>query len=309
MCSPAGMHSVSKSKKPFLKPHCVRASIFLMVVATAPAARAGAKCCAHAHGEVTIEVNELSAEGELPVKTLPCRVERIEKIHDVAILRLKLPATERLQFKAGQYIDILLKDGNKRSFSIANAPHDDAVIELHIRHQAGGNFSEFVFNQLKERDMMRFKGPLGAFYLREDSDKPILLLASGTGFAPIKGIVEHALHQGSKRPMVLYWGARTRADLYQLELAERWQAEHPELFRLVAVLSEARADDAWSGRSGFVHQAVLDDFTDLSAYQVYACGAPVMVESAHREFIGQRQLPEVEFFSDAFFLAKDMQNR
>jgi CDP-4-dehydro-6-deoxyglucose reductase len=266
-------------------------------------------CCAHAEGDVTIEANELSSAGQVQIKTLPCRVESIEKMHDVAVLRLKLPVSERLQFLAGQYIDILLKDGNKRSFSIANAPHDDAHIELHIRHQPGGNFSGYVFNQMKEREIMRFKGPLGSFFLREDSDAPIILLASGTGFAPIKGMVEHALHHGSKRPMTLYWGARTLPDLYMHALAERWQAEHPDVFRYVPVLSEAQEEDQWSGRCGFVHQAVLDDFADLSGYQVYACGAPVMVEAAHRAFIAERGLPEDAFFSDAFFLAKDMQSK
>lgn len=265
-------------------------------------------CCAHPKGDVTIEVNELASD-DLPIKTLPCRVETIEKVHDVAILRLKLPVSERLQFRAGQYIDILLKDGRKRSFSIANAPHDDAFIELHIRHQVGGSFSDYVFNQMKPREIMRFKGPLGTFFLREDSDKPVILLASGTGFAPIKGIVEHALHQGSRRPMVLYWGARTRADLYLSALAEQWQAQHGDVFRYVPVLSDAQPGDAWTGRTGFVHQAVLDDLADLSGYQVYACGAPVMVEAAHRSFIGERGLPEQDFFSDAFFLSKDMQAR
>jgi CDP-4-dehydro-6-deoxyglucose reductase, E3 len=264
-------------------------------------------CRAHAKGDVTIEASELASAGQIQIKTLPCRVDSIEKIHDVAVLRLKLPVSERLQFLAGQYVDILLKDGNKRSFSIANAPHDDAFIELHIRHQPGGNFSGYVFNQMKVREIMRFKGPLGSFFLREDSDAPIILLASGTGFAPIKGMVEHALHHGSQRRMTLYWGARSQADLYMHELALRWHDEHPDMFRYVPVLSEPRAEDQWDGRTGFVHQAVLDDFSDLSDHQVYACGAPVMVEAAHRSFISERGLPEGEFFSDAFFLAKDMQ--
>lgn len=266
-------------------------------------------CCARPQGDVTIEATVLSSSGEITIKTLPCRVESIEKVHDVAILRLKLPVSERLQFRAGQYIDILLKDGKTRSFSLANAPHDDAFLELHIRYQPGGQFSDYVFNQMKPREIMRFKGPLGSFYLREDSEAPIILVASGTGFAPIKGIIEHALHQGLQRPMTLYWGARSRPDLYLSSLAEQWQAEYPELFRYVPVLSEPTAEDGWSGRTGFVHQAVLDDFDDLSAVHVYACGVPIMVESAHRSFISERGLPESAFFSDAFFLAKDMQAR
>ncbi|EEG10505.1 CDP-6-deoxy-delta-3,4-glucoseen reductase [Pseudogulbenkiania ferrooxidans] len=262
-------------------------------------------CCAKPQGDLTIEVREVTGIGDIPVKTLPCRVEKIEKLHDVAVLKLKLPVSERLQFHAGQYIDILMKDGKKRSFSIANAPHDDAFLELHIRHQPGGSFSEYVFTQMKEREIMRFKGPLGTFFLREDSDKPIVFVASGTGFAPIKGIVEHALHSGITRPMVFYWGARTKADLYMADLAEQWQASNAN-FTYIPVLSEALPEDNWTGRTGFVHQAVLDDFDDLSGHQVYACGAPVMVEAAHRSFTRELGLPEDEFFSDAFFLSKDM---
>lgn len=266
-------------------------------------------CCAKPVGaELTIEAREVTGIGDIQIKTLPCRVEKIEKMHDVAVLKLKLPVSERLQFMAGQYIDILMKDGKKRSFSIANAPHDDSFIELHIRNQPGGSFSEYVFTQMKEREIMRFKGPMGSFFLREESDKPIIYVASGTGFAPIKGIVEHAIHNGINREMVLYWGARTKADLYMAELAGKWQAENPN-FTFIPVLSEALPEDNWPGRTGFVHQAVLDDFADLSGYQVYACGAPIMVESAHKSFISERKLPEEEFFSDAFFLAKDMAGR
>ncbi|UGA39318.1 CDP-6-deoxy-delta-3,4-glucoseen reductase [Chromobacterium haemolyticum] len=256
-------------------------------------------------GDITIEAREVAGAGDIQIKTLPCRVEKIEKIHDVAVLKLKLPVSERLQFKAGQYIDILMKDGKKRSFSIANAPHDDAFLELHIRHQPGGSFSDYVFSQMKEREIMRFKGPLGSFFLREDSDKPILFVASGTGFAPVKGIIEHAIHSGIQREMVFYWGARTKADLYMAELAGAWQAQNPNI-TFIPVLSDALPTDEWAGRTGFVHQAVLEDFENLSGYQVYACGAPLMVEAAHGSFTRERGLPEDEFFSDAFFLSKDM---
>ncbi|MCQ4145530.1 CDP-6-deoxy-delta-3,4-glucoseen reductase [Vogesella sp. AC12] len=262
-------------------------------------------CCARPQGDLTIEVRELAGIGDIQIKTLPCRVESIEKIHDVAVLKLKLPVSERLQFMAGQYIDILMKDGKKRSFSIANAPHDDAFIELHIRNQPGGTFSEYVFNSMKEKEIMRFKGPLGSFFLREDSDKPIIMVASGTGFAPIKGIIEHAIHHGITRPIVFYWGARTPHDLYMAEQAGQWQAQNANI-TFIPVVSEALPEHNWLGRSGFVHQAVLDDFDDLSGYQVYACGAPIMVEAAHKSFIAERKLPEDEFFSDAFFLSKDM---
>lgn len=262
-------------------------------------------CCAETQGDLTVEVREVKTGSDIQVKTLPCRVESIQRVHDVAVLKLKLPVSERLQFMAGQYIDILMKDGKRRSFSLANAPHDDSALELHIRHMPGGSFSEYVFHQMKEKEIMRFQGPLGSFFLNEDSDKPILLLASGTGFAPVKAIVEQALHAGVTRKMVLYWGARQAADLYMNELPQAWQAAH-ENFSYVPVLSEPAAEDHWQGRTGLVHQAVLDDFADLSGWEVYACGAPVMVEAAHSSFIGERQLPADAFYSDAFFLSKDM---
>ncbi|HET7832261.1 MAG TPA: CDP-6-deoxy-delta-3,4-glucoseen reductase [Gallionella sp.] len=255
-------------------------------------------CCAKPRSDLVIECREVSAIRDIPVKTMPCRVQKMEKLaDDVMVLQLKLPASEHLQFLAGQYIDILLPDQKARSFSLANAPHQDDVLELHIRNIPGGMFTGLVFNQMKERDILRFKGPLGTFFLREDSDKPIIFVASGTGFAPVKAIIEHALHIGLKRPIQFYWGARIRADLYMLELAQQWEARG---IRFTPVLSEPLPGDNWQGRTGFVHQAVLDDCADLSGHEVYVCGTPVMVEAAHRDFIKLRGLPEEAFFSDAF---------
>ncbi|WP_428825971.1 CDP-6-deoxy-delta-3,4-glucoseen reductase [Azonexus sp. IMCC34842] len=257
-------------------------------------------CCATAKSDLVIECKQLGSVNDIPVKTLPSRIEKLEKLApDVIEMHLRLPANERLQFWAGQYIDILLKDGKKRSFSLANAPHDDAVLQLHIRHVAGGLFTEQVFSTMKVRDILRFNGPHGSFYLREDSSKPMILLAGGTGFAPIKAIVEHAIAEQCQRPIHIYWGAKARVDLYQNTLAEQWAGEHANI-TYVPVLSEPAASDAWSGRTGFVHQAVLADFPDLSGYQVYACGAPVMIDVARRDFTTTRQLPEEEFFADAF---------
>lgn len=257
-------------------------------------------CQAKPLTDLTIEAREIGAAGELPIKKLPCRVQRIDRpSHDVAVLSLSLPANERLQFLAGQYLEIIMRDGKRRAYSMGNAPEDDSHIELHVRNMANGAFTDYVFNKMKERDILRFEGPLGTFFLREDSDKPIVFLASGTGFAPIKSILEHAFHIGVQRQMVLYWGARTRADLYLLDLPLKWQAEHDN-FSFVPVLSDSPPEDGWTGRTGLVHQAVMQDFPDLSAYQVYACGVPIMVESAHRDFIAKCRLPEDEFFSDAF---------
>ena len=258
-------------------------------------------CCARPVSDVVIECHEVSTLKDIPVKTLPCRVHKLEKLaDDVMVLYLKLPASERLQFLAGQYIDIMMKEGKPRSFSLANAPHDDEFLQLHIRNIPGGTFSEHVFTTMKERDILRFKGPLGTFFLREDSDKPILFVASGTGFAPTKAIIEHALHIGVKRPMCVYWGGRKLSDLYMLDLARQWETHG---IKFIPVLSEAPAEDQWQGKTGFVHQAVLEDYSDLSGYQTYVSGSPVMVEAAHRDFTTSRGLPESEFFSDAFTFA------
>jgi CDP-4-dehydro-6-deoxyglucose reductase len=220
------------------------------------------------------------------------------------VMKIKLPANERLQYLAGQYIDFQLKGGKSRSYSLANPPHDDALLELHIRHVPGGLFSDQVFSTLKERDILRLKGPLGSFFIRDDSDKPIIFIAGGTGFAPIKGMLEHAFSEHTDRELVLYWGVRSLKDLYMAELPQQWLAEHPN-FSFIPVLSRPEPGDRWQGRIGFVHEAVLADFADLSGYQVYACGAPVMVDSARDSFVKTRKLPEDEFFADAFVYAAD----
>jgi CDP-4-dehydro-6-deoxyglucose reductase len=267
-------------------------------------------CQAQPLTDIVIECREIAGVKDVQIKMLPCRVQKMNRVAaDVMVLHLKLPANERLQFLAGQYIDILLKDGaakaesgqpalmSRRSFSMANPPHDDEFLELHLRNY-GGPFSEHVFSRMKERDILRFEGPFGTFFLREGGAKRILFVASGTGFAPIKAMIEHALHAGSRRPMTLYWGCRVRSDLYMNELAERWHADHG--IRYVPVLSEALPSDDWTGRTGFVHRAVMEDLPDLSEYQVYACGAPPMVEAAHKDFTTQCGLPEDEFYSDSF---------
>lgn len=265
-------------------------------------------CCAKAQSDLVIESREIRSTRDVPVKTLPARVEKLTRAApDVMIMELKLPASERLQFFAGQYIEILLKNGRRRAFSLANAPHDDSCLQLHIRHMPGGQFTDAVFSTMKERDMLRFNGPHGSFFLREESDKPMLLVAGGTGFAPIKAIVEHAIAEKSTRPMAIYWGGRARADLYLQSLAEQWALDHPNI-SFVPALSDSPASEGWAGRSGLVHAAAMQDFPDLSRYQAYVCGSPAMVAAARRDFVGQCRLPENEFFADSFELANDGTN-
>ena len=263
-------------------------------------------CVAKPLSDVAIESREIGAVKDIVVKKLPCRVHKIERVtDDVVILQLKLPANERLQFLAGQYIEFILKDGTRRSFSMANAPHDDEFLQLHVRHVPGGSFTDHVFNTMKERDILRFEGPLGSFFLHE-SDKPIVFVASGTGFAPIKAIIEWAFKHEIGRPMTLYWGGRRPQDLYLDALARQWAAEYPALFEYIPVISDALPEDQWTGRTGFVHRAVMADMPDLSGVQVYACGVPIMVESARRDFTHERGLPIDEFFADSFTTQADL---
>ena len=265
-------------------------------------------CCAMPQSDVVIEAREVLGVGDFPIKKLPSRVAKLERVtDDVMILSLQLPATERMQFKAGQYIEFLLKDGKRRAYSMATAPHSDELLALHIRHMPGGLFTDQVFGTLKEKDILRFEGPLGTFFLREDSQKPIVMLASGTGFAPIKAMIDHWAHQESTRPITLYWGGRRPADLYMNALCEEWAKTLPN-FRYMPVISDALPEDNWTGRTGFVHKAVMQDLQNLSDYQVYACGAPIMVESAQRDFVAECQLPNEEFFADSFTSEADLVN-
>ncbi len=260
-------------------------------------------CCATPQTDCVVEARSVPGAGEYPVLKLPSRVLSITRPSaDVAVLRLQLPANQNLQYRAGQYVEFILQGGARRSYSMANAPHllgSPPAIELHVRHMPGGRFTDHVFGAMKEKDILRMEGPFGSFFLREESVKPLVLLASGTGFAPIKAIIEHMQHKAITRPAVLYWGARRPADLYLHDWALQAATEMTNL-RYVPVVSEAAPEDDWHGRTGFVHQAVMQDFPDLSGLQVYACGAPVMVESAERDFVAQCGLPREEFYADAF---------
>ena len=255
-------------------------------------------CCAVPRSDLEIEYEPIDAAAVATVQTYVGRVHSMERLSDeVMQLMVSLPAGENLRFVAGQYINILLADGQRRAFSFANPPHQSEYIELHVRLIAGGRFTTYVFNQMKVGDDLRFEGPLGSFYLRE-SKRPIIFVAGATGFAPIKSIVEDAFHRGMRRPMLLYWGVRRPKDLYLMGLAERWQQEHDN-FKFVPVLSEPKPEDQWQGRSGLVHAAILSDFPDLNGYEAYVCGSAKMVDTAFPAFL-ERGLSEEYCFSDAF---------
>ena len=261
-------------------------------------------CRATAHTDVVLESRNVTDESAFPVRKMPSRVSLLDKKSaDVMLVRLQLPATEPLRYHAGQYLEFILRDGSRRAYSMATAPHTQQdtgpSVELHIRHMPGGKFTDQVFGTLKERDILRCEGPFGSFYLREDSTKPIVMLASGTGFAPIKALIEQLRFKASDRPVTLYWGGRRPSDLYLHDWVVQQAAEMPNL-RYLPVVSNALPEDDWTGRTGFVHQAVLDDFADLSGHQVYACGAPIVVDSAQRAYVAERGLPAEEFYADAF---------
>ena len=277
-------------------------------------------CCAQARSDLVVEVQEVAGFGDYPVRKMPCRITHIDRpAPDVVLVTLQLPASERLQFRAGQFLEFTLADGSRRCYSIATAPHADEPLSIHVRHMPGGVFTDALFGSaakpIKERDILRLEGPLGTFFLRTDSDRPIVLLASGTGFAPIKAIAESIFHLGlnrgdpangrKARPVVLYWGARARRDLYMAALPEAWAKEQPN-FRYIPVLSDTVPEDGWTGRQGLVHEAVMQDLPDLSHYEVYACGAPVMVEAAHRDFVARCGLPSDQFLADAFTSKADV---
>jgi CDP-4-dehydro-6-deoxyglucose reductase len=272
-------------------------------------------CCGVPQSDVVLESRQVSQEGSFPIKKMPVRVRQMSKVSDdVMVVHLQLPANDNFAFHPGQYVEFLLRDGDRRSYSMANAPQAvvpaaegqaaaGPSVELHIRHMPGGKFTDHVFGAMKEKDILRVEGPYGSFYLREDSSKPIILLASGTGFAPIKAVIEHMQNKDIQRPAVLYWGGRRPGDMYLNDWVMDKLALMPHL-RYVPVISDATAQDAWTGRTGFVHRAVLQDFPDLSGHQVYACGAPIVVDSARRDYT-QAGLPEEEFFADAFTSAAD----
>ena len=263
-------------------------------------------CKARARTDLRLATRPVEIPDNIRIRRLPCRVEGIDRLtHDVIALRLRLPGFEPFEFLPGQYVDILLSQGRRRSFSMANPPHEPGVLELHVRHVPGGDFTTRVFERLKVKELLRLEGPLGQFYLREDSPRPLLLVAGGTGFAPIKSILRHVYEAGdaSPRPARLYWGVRAARDLYDQALLRRWEAEQPG-FEFTPVLSEPAPGDAAEWRRGLVHAEVLADRPDLASHDVYVCGPPPLIEAARVAFAA-RGLPPEQLFFDSFEFAAD----
>lgn len=256
-------------------------------------------CQTTAREDLVIEAQVIDAVHDIPVRILPCRVAKMTRLaHDVMGLSLTLAQNQRLQYLAGQYIDILLKDGRRRSFSLANAPYSDETLELQIRHVPDGFFTTHVFKKMKERDLLRFRGPLGTFFLREDSKRPIIMVAGGTGLAPIEAMLEYMFHNNIDRPVHLFWGVRAKEDLYREQRLSGWASEHDN-FAFTPVLSEPREEDHWSGKTGWVHEAVLEQYPDLGDYEVYASGPPVMIDAVKKAFF-EKGLKQEYLYSDSF---------
>ena len=255
-------------------------------------------CQARARSNLVVEVRQIASVSDVEIKTLPCRIERMERpAQDVMRLFLRLPAVEAFRFQPGQYLDILLADEQRRSFSIASPPHDAAMLELHVRHAPGGAFTTPLFERTGVGALLRVEGPLGQFVYRA-SDAPLLLIAGGTGYAPIKAILRHVLETGIARPVQLYWGVRDLADLYEATNLQTLRARYPRL-RFSPVLSDPRSAPTTDLRRGWVHEAVLADHADLSPFDIYVAGPPALVEAARAQF-PSRGADEQRLLFDSF---------
>ncbi|MDX3905190.1 MAG: 2Fe-2S iron-sulfur cluster-binding protein [Pigmentiphaga sp.] len=256
-------------------------------------------CQAKPCSDLQVAVRDIARRDPQASKTVAAKVYRLTRAaHDVTVLQLRFPAGTRVRFKAGQYLHVQMEDGTIRHFSMANAPQQNDGVELHVRHVPGGKFSEYLASSVSTGQILDVSLPYGDFYLR-DSDKPAVLVASGTGFAPIKSVVEDAVKRKLSRPMTLYWGTRRAEDMYMADLPRKWADKYP-WFKFVPVLSDDPVPEGWDGRTGFVHQAVLDDYASLADCEVYACGAPAMISAARQSFVHDRGLPQDAFYCDAF---------
>ncbi|MFO7304384.1 MAG: FAD-binding oxidoreductase [Gammaproteobacteria bacterium] len=239
------------------------------------------------------------------IKNLPSRIERLDRLApDVMAVFLRILAREQFNYLAGQYLDIMLPQNRRRSFSIANPPHDAELLELHVRRVSRGEFTQQLFSGAAANTLIRIEGPLGQFWFREESRRPALLIGGGTGYAPLRAMLRHLLERGDRRPLHLYWGAQSRVDLYEDALVREWTARYPN-FKYTPVLSNPRPEDAWDGRTGLVHKAVLEDHVDIAEFDVYTAGPPAMIEAIRHEFIA-RGLPRDQLFFDSFDFAPDV---
>jgi len=257
-------------------------------------------CQAIPLSDVVIDVDEVMGGADIRIKMLPCRVGKLEKLaDDVVRMYLNLPKSQEFNYIAGQYIDIIMKDGQRRSFSIANQPaaSKEEGLELHIRHVPDGHFTPRVFDSMKERDLLRMEGPFGTYFMQTEVERPIIMVAGGTGFSPVKGLIDQAMATDPNYQIHLFWGARDEQDLYLDGLVREWQSQYPN-FTYTPVLSDS-SSDSWAGATGWVHQEVEKHFEDVSNHDVYASGPPVMIDAVRNALL-PRGMDTANFFFDSF---------
>ena len=254
-------------------------------------------CCAKTADDITLDVAELPVRPIGAAFRRPARVVAMARpSRDVAMVTLKVPPNAAIRFRPGQYISLLGDDGRLHAFSIANAPRPDATLQLHIGRIPNGRFTTHVHERMSVGDIVRFEGPFGEFgFADEPTPRPAILLAGGTGIAPIKAMLEAAARETVPREIHVYWGSRHKDGLYALDDIAAIKAAS-----VTPVLSETMAEDLWRGRVGLVHRAVMADFPDLSRFDVYACGSPGLIDTAFLDFTRDAGLPPECFFADAF---------
>lgn len=268
-------------------------------------------CQANPRSDLMVDADEIVGLENIAPRKTPCRIIAMERMApDVMLVRLRLPLNENIRYFPGQHLIFDLGDGSKREYSMAGVcrPEGMTELELHIRHVPGGAFTDRLFNEMAVRELMRIEVPLGTFFLRPEGSSHVTMLATGTGFAPIKAMVEHAIATGeiARRACTLYWGGREEADLYLSALARRWAEEHPT-FTFVPVLS--RPNDQWRGRVGYVQDRMIEDHPDLSGHDVYACGSPAMITAAAQRFEALGGQAPANFYADEFLTAADRAER
>lgn len=263
-------------------------------------------CQAEPTEDLVICVREIEAVRDVQVRKIPVRVaEKTLLAPDVMRLRIRLPAAQRLQFLAGQYLEILLPDGKRRAFSIASPPQSEDEIELHIRHVEGGGFTGWVFDELNERDILRIEAPLGTFFIRNDQvDRPMIMMGGGTGFAPLKAMIEDLLAQQDQRPLHLFWGVRCASELYLHEQVLQWAVQYDHI-RFTSAFTEPGNGESEDSFTGFVHEAVLDEYADLSGFDIYMSGPPVMIDAGRKAFI-ENGAQKRRIFFDSFEFGLDV---
>lgn len=261
-------------------------------------------CQAHPQTDLVIDADELQVVAGLQPRILPCRVTRLEQLtDDVMAVSLRLPQNQELKYLAGQYIDILLTGGKRRSYSLAHAPGTREELELHIGRVEGGLFTSRVFGEMKEKELLRLNGPLGSFFVRPEIEEPIILAAGGTGYAPVQAMLEQLFIDNDSREVYFYMGARSRRDLYMHEQCLQWEAQHPR-FHYTPVLSEPAPEDQWEGATGWLQDQILGDHGDLAGHQLYMAGPPVMIHVLKKK-LGEAGLPQHRMFFDSFEYAAD----